>query len=127
MSLPIIEDVSDPRNPNHIDEEYTMDQLTHVEEMVRDHLEGDCRAVVMNGEVLFNSYRTDQTSRETILDFMVRSEISNDPHRHLFVPLMRSQGECLIEIYMFPVSHHPWKLCIHFDAEWEKFVVKTCI
>jgi hypothetical protein len=129
--LPIIENLSDPSDPNHVEEEFNINELSQLEKLVREHIEADCHAVVVNNEVLFNSYRTDQTYRERIIDFTIRSELANSPRRHLLLPLMNNGGygerDILIELYMFALTNHPWKLCIRFDSSTEKFVARTYV
>lgn len=88
---------------------------------VKEYIEADCHAVVLDGEVLYNIYQN-LSYRESVLEYTIREQLMNDPHRHLFAPLFRQQKDFTIEIFMF--ERDSWKIVIQFDHQTEKFSVK---
>ena len=101
----------------HIDANYS--ELT---EAVKEYIEADCHAVVMDEEVVYNIYSTNNLSyRQRILEYTVRSQLMEDPHRHLFCPLLRQNKDFCIEIFMFQTN--PWKIVIQFNCQTGQFSV----
>lgn len=90
-------------------------------EAVKEYIEADCHAVVLDGEVLYNTYQK-LFYRQSILEYVIREQLMNDPHRHLFAPLFRQQKNFTIEIFMFKTDS--WKIVIQFDHQTKQFSVK---
>lgn len=93
---------------------YPYQKLREMEKVIKDFIEGDCHAVVMDGEVLFNTYR-DLSHRERITEYTIREQLCNDTHRHLFAPLLRQNRDFRIEVYMF--RYDVWKIVIDFNHD----------
>lgn len=116
-SLPNIEVDGYLSDEEGVLEYYSIAHITDLYTVVKEYVDADCHAVVLDGEVLYNSYR-DCSHRERILDFVIRKQISQSPHRHLFVPLLRQfrqNRDFSVEIYMFSQAAGPWKLVIRYD------------
>ena len=70
--------------------------------ILKEYLEGDCWALQVDSEYIFNSYLDNQrTLRENILEQILRSKIIEDPHSHLLVYLHRMGHDAEIRIHMF--------------------------
>lgn len=101
-------------------ESYSLADLPQLEDLVNEYIHGDVYAIVMNGEVVYDVYQQ-LTYRERILEYAVREQIMRDPHRHLFVPLLRRQQPFTLEVWMFAVADTPWKIIIQYDPYDEVF------
>lgn len=99
---------------------YDFEELSELEHEVSETIEADCHAVVMNGEVVYNMYQ-ELTYRERILEYVIREQLSEDTHRHLFVPLLRKRQSFTIELYMF--QENPWKIVIEYDISSKEFQI----
>ena len=99
----------------HIDTNY-IDLM----EAVKEYIEADCHAVVMDDEVVYNIYNQ-LSYRQRILEYTVRSQLIEDPHRHLFSPLLRQNRDFRVEIFMFQTN--PWKIVIQFNYQTGQFTV----
>lgn len=95
--------------------------LVALETLIKEFVEADCHAVILNGEVLLNSYDRSQGYREQILEYAIREQIMNNPHRHIMVPLLRQHKDFTIEIFMF--AQQSWKLEIQYNHVTQKFHV----
>lgn len=78
-------------------------------EVVKEMINGSCRAVVLDEEVIFNTYG-EMTYRESILEYIIREKIAEEPHRHLICPLFRKNKDFSLEIYCCD-----WKLLVQYD------------
>ena len=96
------------------------DDLVALQYAVKELIDADCHAVVMDGEIIYNTYQ-EMSHREHILEHMIREQLVNDVHRHLFSPLFRKNRNFLIEIYMF--RNDSWKIDIHFNHQTKLFTV----
>lgn len=123
-NLPVI--INDGILDDDVDQVYDLSSLRQLEDVVKEYIESDCHAVVMDEEVLFNGYREGELShREKIIEYCIREQIMNNIHRHLFVPLLRQAKNFSIEIFMFKVN--PWKIVVDFDKDTKKFNVSKKI
>jgi hypothetical protein len=120
MSLPEIDNDGFISDEDGVWETYPLSQLNELHTVVKEYVNADCHAVVLDGEVLFNSYR-ECSYRDRILDYTVRDHISKSPHRHLFAPLLRQNRNFTIEIYMFGYANGPWKIVIDYDKTSKRF------
>lgn len=89
---------------------------------VCEYVGADSWAVIVNNEVLFNDYDSQQSARERILDDCVRTAIIGRPHQCLFVPLHRADTNAQIEIYMF--GEHSMKIRLTYDAETKRYTAE---
>jgi hypothetical protein len=89
---------------------------------VTDYLEGDCCAIVVNNEVLFNTYIPEPCLRHRILDGCIRDSIRKYPHQSLLAHLNRAQTNGQIYIYMN--CTYPFKISMHYTAETNTYTVK---
>ena len=76
---------------------------------------GDCHAITVDNEILFNSYEP-KSIRDSIQDDMIRQNIINNPHG-LFVNLFGKKKDARVMVYMF--GNKPWFLGVYFDASKE--------
>lgn len=113
-SLPVIENDGFISDEEGIWETYPLSELEEVHALVKEYVNADCHSVVLDGEILFNTYK-ECSHRDRILDYTIREQIVNSPHRHLFVPLLRQNCNFTIEIYMFSQENEPWKILIEYD------------
>lgn len=86
--------------------------------VVKDFIESDCHAVVLDGEVVYNAYK-EMTYRENILENIVRDQIATNVHRLLISPAVRKNKDFDIEIYMFKTNS--FKLVVHYDSDQKQF------
>ena len=96
------------------DESYN-EVLLNVSEFVN----GDCHAIVLDGEIIYNIYNEELSYREKINEDIVRQKIADQPHRHLFCQVLRKNKDFTVEIFMF--KENPWKLVIRFDLDNSQF------
>lgn len=98
------------------------DNTTYINfcEFIEQVLSGDCWAVKVNGEILFNYFNEHEKSyRDRILDDVIRQELIDDVHSSLFVQLFRKNKDADIIIYMF--GDDTWAYKIEFNAETVSF------
>ena len=74
---------------------------------------GDCHAITVNDEILYNSYES-KSIRETLQDDMIREKIIENPHS-LFVNLFRKKENAHVIIYM--LGKTPWFLAVYYHDE----------
>lgn len=97
-------------------------QYKELKENISEHIEGDCWAVTVNDEILYNSYEP-KSPRDKILDSLVRNEITENIHGSLFVELIRSKQDGKIVLYMFGINA-TWFMVIYYSAVRELFTVE---
>ena len=91
-------------------------------DVVKEYVSSDCHAVLLDNEVIYNMYQYQQNSyRQRIEENVIRDKIIDNPHRHLFSPLLVENRNFSIEIFMF--RENPWKLVILFDSDDKKFTL----
>ena len=90
-------------------------------EFIEQVLSGDCWAVKVNDEILFNYFNEHEKSyRDRILDDVIRQELIDDVHGSLFVQLFRKNKDADIIIYMF--GDETWAYKIEFIVNTYLFV-----
>jgi len=77
------------------------------------YVDADCHAIVVDDEILYNSY-IEKSVRESIEDDVIRDKITANPHA-LFVNLFRKEKNAKVIIYMF--GKYPWFVAIYYNAE----------
>lgn len=82
-------------------------------ERLNEVLVGDCSAVTVNDEIIFNHYRP-KSVKETIQDNIIRNEIATNPHT-LFVDMYKSNKDGKTTIYMFRET--PWFIIINYNND----------
>jgi hypothetical protein len=97
-------------------------QYKELQEIISEHIEGDCWAVTINDEILYNSYEP-KSPRDKILDSLVRNELTENIHRSLFVELIRVRQDGKVVLYMFG-THATWFMVIYYSAIRELFTVE---
>ena len=97
-------------------------QYKELQEIISEHVEGDCWAVTVNDEILYSSYEP-KSKREQILDSLVRKEITENVHSSLFVELFRAKQDGKVVLYMFGI-HATWFMIIYYSAARELFTVE---
>jgi hypothetical protein len=97
-------------------------QYKELQENISEHIEGDCWAVTVNGEILYNSYEP-KSYRNKILDSLVRNEITENIHGSLFVELIRNNKDGKVVLYMFGIQA-TWFMVIYYSAVKELFTVE---
>jgi len=73
----------------------------------------DCHAIVVDDEILYNSY-IEKSIRERLQDDLIRDKIITNPHA-LFVNLFRNGKNAKVIVYMF--GNYPWFVAIYYNAE----------
>ncbi len=111
ISLSEIEDI--PNNTFLIDDDEEYEQLCSI---IKNYLNGDCRALTINEEIIFNSYQPYTSYRNEILDDMIRFQILAQPHRHLFSLVHRTREKGVIRLYMMEEPYLEI-VEVHFDPE----------
>mgnify|MGYP001578383621 CR=1 FL=1 len=84
---------------------------------IEEHIEADCWALVVDDEIMFNSYNHKRTLKEIILDDTMRQHISSDVENDLLYNLGRTNGtqsRNYIDIYMF--GNQSWK--VRISCKW---------
>lgn len=111
-----------------VEEYYSIDDvsLNDLETVVKEYIEADCYAVVLDGEILYNNYNNDLSHREKILEYCIREQLIDNTHRHIFVPMLRKGSDFMIEIYMFDYPN-AWKIVIEFNHVTREFKVSKKI
>ena len=97
-------------------------QYKELQEIILEHIEGDCWAVTVNDEILYNFYEQ-KSKREQILDSLVRNEIVENMHSSLFVELIRNKQDGKIVLYMFGYQA-TWFMIIYYSFARELFTVE---
>jgi hypothetical protein len=94
------------------------ENLTYINfcEFIEEVLSGDCWAVKVNDEILFNYFNEHEKSyRDRILDDVIRQELIDDIDSSLFLQLFRKNKDVDIVIYMF--GNETWGYKIKFCSE----------
>jgi hypothetical protein len=86
-------------------------QYNQLCEIISEHINGDCWAVKLNNEILYNFYEP-KGHRQRILDNMIRNEISENIHTSLFVNMFRNNQDGTIILYMF--GEATWFMIINY-------------
>jgi hypothetical protein len=108
----------------NIEVEPSCNNLTYLNfcEFVEEILSGDCWAVKVNDEILFNYFNEHEKSyRDRILDDVVRQELIEDVHSSLFLQLFRRNKSADITIYMF--GDETWAYKIEFCGDTVSFKI----
>ena len=104
---------------------YSLDdtiQYQELQEIISEHIEGDCHAVTVNDEILYNSYEP-KSKRAQILDSLVRNEIIENVHTSLFVELIRNNQDGKVVLYMFG-TNATWFMVIYYSDIRKLFTVE---
>ena len=110
-----------------IDKEYDTRDINEesyqkLEKVIKYFLEGDCWALTVDNEVVFNSYKDNmKTIRSQIEAEMVRDKILESPHGYLLVFLHRRKTNAKIRIYMF--YEYTWTVNIDYVVSEDKYYI----
>lgn len=110
--------------PDNILGYYDLDQLQLLETVVQQYIQGDCHAVKINDEFVFCTYG-ELSHRERVLEYVFRQQLCEDSHRHIFVPMLRTNMPFTLEIYMFLLDC--FKLTIEYDVDGKFFRVSKFV
>ena len=111
-----------------LEREYFSDQDNKFFEDLEEIINGDCRAVVLNGkDILYNSYDGNRSEEEKAK----RRKLSADIYTNLLQGLIQSREDFFFDIYLFPDQWHegkniefgPRKYHIEYNANTKKFNV----
>jgi hypothetical protein len=109
-----------------LEREYFSDQDDQFCEELEEIINGDCRAVVLNGkDILYNSYDGNRSEEERAK----RTKLSADIYTNLLEDLIESRQNFFFDIYLFSDQWHegkniefgPRKYHIEYDAEEKTF------
>lgn len=101
--------------PEDIDSVYARDnneEYQMLNQILKGYISADCRALIIDGEVIFNSY-ANRTIKERLIEDGMRRMITENPHRAILCHINRAERPAIIEIYMFGGESH--KLVISYD------------
>lgn len=86
-------------------------QYEKFEDEFIEYVGGDCHAIVVNDEIIMNSYK-EKSYREQFIDDIIRNNIIDNPHS-LFVKLFRENKKAKVILYMF-AKETPWFVAIYY-------------
>jgi hypothetical protein len=81
----------------------------------KEYVSGDCYAITVNDEILYNSYEP-KSIRDSLQDDMVRQMIIDAPH-NFFAKLFRKKEDARVIVYIF--GQTPLFLAAYYHAEKE--------
>ena len=122
----------EPEDKMLLQPEYYLDNDDQFFEELEEIINGDCRAVVLNGkDILYNSYDGNRSEEEKAK----RRKLSADIYTNLLQGLIQSREDFFFDIYLFPDQWHmgkniefgPRKYHIEYDSEEKKFTVSIFI
>lgn len=90
---------------------------------IQEFINADCRAIVINGEVVVNSYEK-KSYREQIIDRMIRYNLGASLHSLLY-GFHQENKNAQIVLYMY--EKIPWKIVIDFivvDSQDSVYIVQ---
>ncbi len=92
------------------------ESLTTVQDEIVNYLEGECYALLVNNEVIFNSYK-EQSVRDRIMGDVIRDALltPSQVNRLILRKIEKMNVDSTIEIYMNPF-HESWKVNIHYNS-----------
>jgi hypothetical protein len=117
MALPAVE-FNEKRDPENYHAKVPYRYEAFLERM-RELLVGDCFAVTVNDEVVYNRI-AQKPIRERILDTVVRDAFMANPHA-IFGPVLDKYQNSIIKLYMY--SDAPWFVYIVYNPDTEVFRV----
>jgi hydroxymethylpyrimidine pyrophosphatase-like HAD family hydrolase len=94
---------------------FTFDELYEVLRIIKEYIEGDCWAITINGEIIYNNYDKTKKIKKLILQDMLRNYVSDKP-RLLFGLFEKDKK---IVIYMF--GNDTWTVNIIFEKSKSTF------
>ena len=104
-------------NEKHPSITYSVNDTSQYDEFLEEftaYVSGDCHAITIDDEILYNSYDYNEKSvREIIQEKAIRGTIINDPHS-IFVQLFIEKRNSKVILYMF--GNTPWFVCIYYNA-----------
>lgn len=86
-------------------------------QQLENYIGGDCWAIVVNGNIIFNSYE-DKSIREQIIDENIRTEIMNGIHYNIFANFFREEKDAVMNIYMF--CKESYCINVHFEINYSE-------
>jgi hypothetical protein len=82
-------------------------------ELISEIVDGDCWAVTVGDEILFNSYDPNISVKDNILNSIIRRAIIDNPHVTILCDINRKKLDTTIKIYMF--GNDSWSLVIKYS------------
>ena len=107
-SLPKIEYIE--KHPSNTYAYLDAVQYKEFQDEILNYVSGDCYAITLDDEILYNSYK-EKSVREQLQDDMIRDKIIDDPHR-LFVKLFRKNVSARVIVYLF--GENPWFVAVYY-------------
>jgi len=99
---------------------YESGNQTSYEECIKelsDWINSDCWGVIVNDtDILFNSYNTNRTFREQIMDNVIRNECATNLHKALLCEINCRRVDAAIDIYMFSADRSPMRVRVSYRA-----------
>lgn len=86
---------------------------------LKELLVGDCWAVVVDNEIIFNTYEPKSINAQ-IQENIIRREISNYPHT-LFSNMLKQKKNCQYVLYMY--GYETWYVIINYIANTDSLKV----
>ena len=119
MNLPQCDlKMSDTSLFNHVQSwkrTFSVDNGLEYEKLIvitQDLIDADCHAIVVNEEVLYNSY-SPKPLKEKIIEDLIRTRLSEQIHKSVFSSFLRSKNKNQMKIYMF--GEFPFCVIIDFS------------
>ena len=115
-----------------LEREYFLDHDAKFFEDLEEIVNGDCRAVILNGkDILYNSYDKTRSKEEIQEDKVTRNNLTEDIYTNLLESLIQSREDFFFDIYLFSDQWHegkniefgPRKYHIEYDSARASFNV----
>jgi hypothetical protein len=94
-----------------VKEEFTKEQI---EKELKSWIGGDCWGLLVNDEVIFDSYNKKKPLLEDIKDELIRDKLLKSTHTVLLRPIYRTHKDATIVFYMFHTN--TWKVEFSYNA-----------
>ena len=90
---------------------------------ISSYINGDCWAIVVNDEIIYNAYDTSRSFRQKIIDRAILRDCRTDIHGALLCEINRLSKDATIDIFMYPKVRTP--ICMRVTYErpiyWTEF------
>jgi hypothetical protein len=94
------------------------ESLTTVPDEIVNYLGGECYALLVNNEVIFNSYDQMHSLRDNIIEDIIHDTLlrPSQINRLILKKIEKMNVDSTIEIYMNPL-HDSWKVRIDYNSK----------
>ncbi len=122
-SLPVCKTRIDEDQQFYRKNDYSYNELIN---NIHKYIKGDCWAIVVNDEIIYNQYDDNRTCRERLMQRTFRQQIMDNIHESLLIDFIKSNDDSVLDIYMNN-PYHVYMIHIYYNPDHSLFCMSKYV